>query len=86
MEAIKNYRKGDIVYMSLDCGQHACPAEYIGRFKNRFGMTGWVYYFKPIGSPKPYVVIRINANELDGETTELIPFSLKPGSFGKVKR
>lgn len=86
MEAIKNYGIGDIVYISLDCGQVCCPAEYIGRFKDKFGMPGWVYYFKPIGSPKPYTVIRINANELDGETTELMPFSDKPGSYGNVKR
>lgn len=86
MKATKNYRRGDIVYMSSDCGQVCCPAKYIGRFKDKFGMPGWVYYFKPIGSPEPYVVIRINANELDGETTELMPFSEKPRSYGKAKR
>lgn len=83
---MKNYKKGDIVYMSMENGRACCPAEYIGRFKNRFGMPGWVYYFKPVGSPEPYSVIHINENELDGKTRALIPFGHKPDCFGKVKR
>lgn len=82
---MKNYKVGDKVYLHWDDRRLRCPAEYIGMFKDKFGIDGWAYYFKPVYSPKPYAVVQINANELDGETTELIPFNYKPDAFGEVK-
>lgn len=86
MEADKNYKKGDIVYLCWKDKRLCCPAEYIGRFKDRFDVPGWIYCLKPLDNPEPYGVIQINANELDGKTVELIPFGCKPACYGKVKR
>lgn len=83
---MKNYKKGDIAYMSMENGRACRPVKYTGRFKDRFDMPGWVYYFKPIDDPKPYMAIHIDASELDGVTTELIPFRNKPYCYGKVRR
>lgn len=83
MEPNKNYRKGDIVYIDWVEHHGACPARYVGRFKDRFDINGWACYFEPISSPWPYATIY---GALDGKITELIPFSSKPPAYGKVKR
>ena len=94
MEA-RNYKKGDVVYLNYGikcesginqiCG--TCPAKYLGRFKDKFGLTGTVYCFKPIGSAEPYEAVQFKPEEVNGELlSSVIPFSHKPGHYGKVKR
>lgn len=90
---MKNYRKGDVVYLSFKhesginqrCG--TCPAKYLGRFKDRFNMDGITYCFAPVGSAEDYAIARFEPEEVNGEIlSSVIPFSIKPCCYGKVKR
>lgn len=90
----KNYKKGEVVYLSyttkrefgIDQPCDTCPAKYLGRFKDKFGLTGTVYCFKPIGSAEPYEAVRFKPEEVNGEIlSSVVPFSEKPVCYGKVK-
>lgn len=90
-----DYEVGDTVYISytvvnrkgtLD-RRRACPAKYLGELKDRFGMTGTTYCFKPVRSAKPYAIVQFEPEEVNGETlSSVIPFREKPASYGKFKR
>lgn len=90
-----DYEVGDVVYLHYTVvtkegtrsRQGTCPAKYLGRFKDKFGLTGTVYCFKPIGSAEPYEAVQFKPEEVNGETlSSVIPFSFKPCCYGKVKR
>lgn len=90
-----DYEVGDTVYLNhivvnrkgTRGRRRTCPAKYLGRFKDKFGLTGTVYCFKPIGSAEPYEAVRFKPEKVNGETlSSVIPFSSKPRCYGKVKR
>lgn len=91
---MKNYKKDDVVYLNYDIKRefginkmhYTCPAKYLGRFKDKFGLTGTVYCFKPIGSAEPYEAVQFKPEEVNGEIlSSVVPFSEKPVCYGKVK-
>lgn len=90
-----DYEVGDTVYLNHTVvnrkgtrgRRRTCPAKYLGEFKDRFGMTGTAYCFKPVRSAKPYAIVQFEPEEVNGEIlSSVIPFSFKPCSRGKVKR